>query len=53
MITFSVLLLLFASLADTASHQRHLLEDITARDIRRIRRVTDGQKPGREPASHE
>lgn len=53
MITFSVLLLLFASLADTASHQRHLLEDVAARDVRRIRKAADREEPRRGPAAHE
>lgn len=36
-ITFGVLLLLVASLADTASHNRHLIEEVNAENIRRNR----------------
>ena len=37
LITFSVLLLLFASLADTASHNRHLLESVISENVRKNR----------------
>jgi len=36
-ITFGILLLLVASLADTASHNRHLIEEVNAEIIRRNR----------------
>jgi len=41
MITFSVLLVLFASLADTASHNRHLIEEVIAQNVRRSRLSAD------------
>lgn len=41
LITFGALLLLFASLADTASHQRNLVEELTARDVARDRAAAD------------
>jgi glycosyltransferase involved in cell wall biosynthesis len=41
LITFSALLFLFASLADTASHQRHLVEDLISRDVVRDRIAAD------------
>lgn len=37
LVTFSVLLFLFASLADTASHNRHLLESVVSENVRRNR----------------
>jgi glycosyltransferase involved in cell wall biosynthesis len=41
LITFSALLFLFASLADTASHQRHLVEELISRDVVRDRIAVD------------
>lgn len=38
LITFAVLLFLFASLADTASHNRHLIEIIIAENVRKNRK---------------
>jgi len=41
MMTFAVLLVLFASLADTASHNRHLIEEVIAQNVRRSRISAD------------
>ena len=49
LVTFGVLLLLFASLADTASHNRHLTEEVIAQNVRRSRLSADrmdGTAPG-------
>lgn len=43
LMTFSVLLFLFASLADTASHNRHLLENTVAYNVRRNRADADSE----------
>lgn len=43
LVTFSVLLFLFASLADTASHNRHLLESIVSENVRKNRLSIDNK----------
>jgi len=47
LVTFSALLLLFASLADTASHQRHLVEELISRDVLRDRSAADREESRR------